>query len=277
MKFNDEEPIVVTGGNYKFCTVEYNYETFLQKLKEGMVSDFNIQQNILMHFEDYCNYDNFQNGSSRKTFQELWSNEKFVNMFLVCVPKIKKDLKKYYNRFLCKIAYDYYSEKDDNSAITSSLFQIVKEVNLDLVLPLSSIMQENHAIFLTMCKYSSFIQKECIERINNFLIKGGYDFSVRELIDIYIRLSRNDHFTTYFKFTMTYIIDNMDQHEAIMYYRTTNAMLIIINSMPMVELVKLLSGYYEFLQFNSGLKPRLDLYKLEFTEYDRILNGLKMI
>lgn len=276
MNFNNDIP-VVTGGNFKFSTIEYNYEKFLEKIKEESISDFKIQQDILMHFEDYCNYDNFQNGNYRKTFQELWSNEKFVNAFLSCVPKIKKDLKKYYNKFLCKIAYDYYSEKDENSSITSNLFQIVKEVNLDYVLPLSSIMQENHATFLTMCKFSSFDQKECIERINNFLIKSGYDFSVRELIDIYIRLSRNDHFTTYFKFTMTHIMENLEQHEAIMYYRTTNAMLIIINSMPMTELVKLLSGYCEFLQFNQNLKPRLDIYKLEFTEYDRILNGLKMI
>ena len=272
----DEDPKIITGS-FKFSTLEYTYNTFLKKLQEKSLTDYQIQQNILLHFNNYCNYDNFQNPELRKIFQEIWTNEKFVQMFAICANKIKKDLKTYYNKSICKIAYDYYAEKDDNDIVTSALFDIVKTVNIGLVLPLSNYMQENHAIFLVMCNYSSFKKRECIERINNFLVKGGYDFSVRDIIDIYIRLSHNDHFTPYFNYSMTQIMSDLNQYESIIYHRTTYALLIIINSMPMTELVKLLAGYRDYLIYNNSSIPRIDITKLEAVEYDRIVTALNML
>jgi len=271
-----EEPKIV-GGGFKFSTVEYTYETFLNKLKDGSFTDYQIQQNILLHYDNYCNYENFQNPDLRKTFQEIWSNEKFVEMFYYCAQKIKKDLKTYYNRSICKIAYDYYSEKDDNDVVTNYLFQIVRTINIELVLPLTQYMQDKHAVFLVMCNYSSFDNKECVERINKFIIFGGYDFSVRDIIDIYLRLTRGEHFTPYFNYTITQIFKNLDTLQSAMYHRSTYAMLIIINSMPMNELVKLLTRYKGFLEYNQGIQTRININELQSVEYDRIVTALNMI
>lgn len=275
-KLKDNDDLKVISSGFKISTVEYTYTTFLKRLKEGSFTDNQIQQNILMHFNNYCNYDNFQNPELRSIFQEIWSNEKFVEIFSYCAPTIKKDLRIYYNKSICKIAYDYYSEKDDNDIVTGYLFQIVKIINLDIVLPLTQYMQDNHAIFLVMCNFSSFDKKECIDRINKFIVYGGYDFSVRDIIDIYLRLSRGDHFTSYFKYTMTQIIENLDTMQSTLYHRSTYAMLIIINSMPMNELIKLLSGYKSFLEY-SKLPTRININELQPNEYDRIVTALNNI
>lgn len=274
-KTEDENKVIASP--FKFTAIEYSYDTFLKKIKDGEMSDFQIQQHILMHYDNYCNYDNFQNSTLRKTFQKIWSNEKFVQMFYCCTDQIKKDLKTYYNRFLCKIAYDYCSEKGENDAVTNYLFQIVRIVNIEEVLPLTQYMKDKDAIFLVICNKSSFENKECIERINKFLIYAGYDFSVRELIDIYLRLSRGEHFSPYFNYTMTLIMDELDQLQSAIYNRSSYAMLIIINSMPMEELIKLLIRYKEFFQYNPKAVSRFDIYQINSVEYDRISKALKEI
>ena len=229
-----EEP-KVTGG-IKITTIEFSFQSFLNKIKDGTLSDLKIQQNILNNWTSYCDYNNFQTDQSRSIFQELWTNERFLQNFCIVVPKLKTALQRFYNYNICKIAYDYQSEKDKyDDRVLGYYYNIIEMINSETIIPMTVYMPKAHAIFLVMSALGSFKLKERVDRINDFLIRSGNDFSIKDLIDIYIRLTNGKSFSPYFYYTMSYIVNTENSLEKSIYHRSTQAMLIIINSIYIIK------------------------------------------
>ena len=157
--------------NLTFSTVEYMFETFLKGL-DGVLTNEQIEYEIRNYYDKYCDYDNFQSESTRKIFQEIWKNERFLILFKRCIPYIH--LTKYHNKVICKIAYDYYTSytsETRNEAVTILLFQIVEEINNKAIIPLTTIMDKQSALFIVMSRYSSFELEDCVRRVNEFIIR----------------------------------------------------------------------------------------------------------
>lgn len=261
--------------NITFSTIEYTLATFLKRLQEGSFSDIQIQYEILNHYSKYCDYDGFQNPETRKYLQGIWTNTKFLEIFFKCTQidnEFKDTIRKYYNYSICKITYDYYTSVTNSidDPNVKFLLNIVEVINHNTILPLTLIMQSIHALFIVMAKYSSFKKENCVKRVNEFILRLGYDWSVKQIIDIYYQLYVNDSFGQVFNITMTqtYDLQKLNQSEVIMYHRMNHAMLILVNSMPSIEIKKLLLGYSSYVGLYNK-ETRFDI-KNPGEDYDRL-------
>ena len=276
---SEEQIIPPSGGlNVTFSTEEYLISTFLKKIQEGSISDPGLEFEIGNHISKYCDYDGFKNPDTRKIYQALWTNERFLSMFFRIISEhknIKDYVKRFYNISVCKIAYDYYFEigsenlkKNKPDPIAKLFIDIVRVLNIDSILPLTTTMQEIHAIFIVMSRYSSFNMEKCIKRVNEFIMRLGYDFSAKNIIDIYSYLYES--FSIVFNVTMTQIYDlsTLDNLELSNYYHMNTAILIIVNSMTSYDIFKVLNGYANYVAlFNK--ETRFDIKTI--TDYDRII------
>lgn len=274
---------VITGSlNLTFSTVEYMYETFLDGL-DGKLTNDQIEYEIVNYYDKYCDYDNFQSESTRKIFQDIWSNERFLIIFKKCIPRIRRGLNKYHNKVICKIAYDYYASYSDdtrNASVTMLLFQIVREINNNLILPLTTIMDDKSALFIVMSRFSSFDLEDCVTRVNEFIIKLGYDFSVDQIIYIYSKLY-SDGFGQPFNYIMTHVYDyessSLSNQEYTVYTRINTAVLVILNSMTEDDIEKVLKGYGNYLLMYPNKATRFKIKSKATTDYDRLRKVLKYI
>jgi hypothetical protein len=113
-------------------------------------------------------------------------------------------------------------------------------------------MHEKSALFIVMSKYSSFIPEVCVHRVNEFIIKLGYDFSIEQIIQIYGYLYSNS-FAKLFKFTMTTAMNDLDPKQSIINDRISQALVIILGSMTSVEMEKVIIQYINYV-IQSGKK-----------------------
>ena len=260
--------------NLTFSTTEYLFDTFLKGLN-GVLTNEQIKYEIVNYYDKYLDYDNFQSESTRKIFQEIWSNERFLIMFKDSIPILKNKINRYHNKVLCKIAYDYYtsfSKDTRNEAVTTLLFMIVSEVNNKEIIPLTTIMDKQSALFIVMSKHSSFEVEECVRRVNEFIIRLGYDFSVDNIIYIYSKLYA-DCFGTLFNFTMTHFYTHesgdLSNLEYSNYTHMSTALLVILNSMPTNEMEKVINGYKNYTLMHPEKKVRFKLHG-SMVDYDRL-------
>lgn len=265
--------------NLKFSTVEYMYENFLKGL-DGILTNDQIEYEIRNYYDKYCDYDNFQSESTRKIFQEIWKNERFLILFKKCIPTIH--LTKYHNKVICKIAYDYYTSYTNetrNAAVTVLLFQIVEEINRNSIIPLTTIMDKQSALFIVMSRYSSFNLEDCVRRVNELIIRLGYDFSVSQIIYIYKKLYA-DGFSQPFNYTMTHVYSfesgDLSNQEYTIYNRINTALLVILNSMTSADIEKVLNNYATYMEMNDK-KTRFSIRKMATTDYDRLRKVLQYI
>lgn len=280
---NNKPEEKITGSlNLTFSTVEYRYETFLNGLNGSLTND-QIEYEITNYFDKYCDYDNFQSDSTRKIFQEIWKNERFLYIFRKSIPNIRGKLSMYHNKVICKIAYDYYTTYNNdtrNESVTTLLFQIVEEMNARLILPLTTIMDKQSAMFIVMARFSSFELQECVTRVEEFIIRLGYDFSVEQIIYIYNKLY-SDGFSQPFIYIMTHVYDHesgdLSNQEYTIYNRINTALLIILNSMTTSDIEKVLTGYGNHLELYPNEKTRFNIKKVATTDYDRLQNVLNCI
>ena len=272
----EENPPISGGLNVTFSTEEYLLTTFLKRLQEGSISDPGLEYEIGNHVSKYCDYDGFKNPDTRKIFQTLWTNERFVDMFfkiLYNYKHIRDYVKRFYNVSICKIAYDYNVQigkniKDRIDPILRLFIDIVKIINIDSILPLTTIMQEIHAVFIVMSRYSSFNIEECIKRVNEFIMRLGYDFSAKNIVDIYSYLYK-ESFSIVFNVTMTQVYDmnTLNNLEQSNYYHMNSAILMIVNSMTTSDIFKVLNGYANYVAIFDK-STRFDIRKI--TDYERI-------
>lgn len=279
---SDETLETLNGSlNLTFSTTEYLFDTFLKGL-DGKLTNEQIKYEIINYYDKYLDYDNFQSESTRKIFQEIWTNERFLIMFKDSLPVLKNKLNKYHNKVLCKIAYDFYtsfSKDTRNEAVTTLLFMIVTEVNNREIIPLTTIMDKQSALFIVMSKHSSFEVEECVRRVNEFIIRLGYDFSVDNIIYIYSKLYA-DCFSQLFNFTMTHFYTheggNLSNLEYSNYTHISTALLVILNSMPTSEMEKVINGYRNYRAMHPEKQVRFTLRK-NMTDYDRLSKTLSVL
>jgi hypothetical protein len=234
---------------------------------------------ILNNYKDYCDYDNFHNPANRKSFQELWTNVKFIDCFTHTL-EINDQLyntvrnNSYFRTGICKITYDYYHDigrlKPDD-IITTKLLQLVKYINKKEVLILSSFMHEKAANFIALAAYSSFKSEICMRRVNSFILKLGYDFSTKDIINIYSQFYLNN-FGSLFNYTMTDIIDmnRLNDNSKKMYNNQNTAILTILESMPSYEMRNVLDGYWNYLEYDKDKRLRFNIYDLREEDFPRI-------
>lgn len=279
---NEEEPKIEGHLNITFSTIEYTYDTFANKLLNGDMSDYQIQQDICNHYEKYCNYDNFQNPALRDAFKKIWTNKRFLNNFLTVLIQNKKMKPAIglYNRFICKITYDYYTDiirkTGSEDQISSLLFKIAGMLNEDKIIPLTNYMYESHALIIAVAANSSFEYAECVNRVNYVIIKALQDLEIVQIIDIYAKVFNGGRFTIIFNATMSDIAKpDMTPPEGAMYLKITKAIFTILNSIPSKEIEKVIRGYKNNLAINN--KPqRTDITKF-IEEYPRAKAVFDMI
>ena len=264
----------------KFSTLQYRYETLIDKLENNTINNSHLEMDIRNNYKDYCNYDNFHDPVNRKAFQKLWTNLKFLKCFYNVLEKDNNFDRTihdntYYRTSICKIVYDYYHDIGrfkDNDSVCFSLLEIAKFINRKEVLILSSFMHQEAANFIAMAKYSSFKAGICIRRVNTFIIKLGYDFSVKNIIDIYAQLYRND-FGMLFNNTMLDNIETDTKEQKTMYDRQNTALVTILESMPEYDIKNVINGYTDYAYYigsKESLKRRFNLYDLNEKDFPRI-------
>ena len=255
---NDTKPVV----NARFSVVEYYYDSFLKKINDCTLSDYKIRENIVNNLEDFCDYDNFQNANTRLVFQEMWRNKRFLTAFKTALPDIRNRINRYYTTDICIVAYDYYAMPDKDEEVANLLLDIVAELLNNIVIPLTSIMDRMSALFIAMSRYSSFQQKICASRVNKYIIKLGYDFSVNNIIYIYSKLYANN-FSQLFNVTMTNPVEGLEGGHLTNYNRMNVAILTILDSMSEAEMETVLKNYaavFELMK-DSG-KVRFSLHNI---------------
>jgi hypothetical protein len=270
----------------KFSTLQYRYETLLDKLENNTINDIHLQLDIVNNYRDYCNYDNFHDPVNRKVFQKLWTNVKFLKCFYNALEantsfdRVIHD-NSYYRTCICKIAYDYYHDIGrfkDTDIVCISLINLTKLINRKEIMILGRFMHQEAATFIAMAKYSSFKANVCIKRVNTFIVKLGYDFDVKNIIDIYAQLYRED-FGILFNNTMTdvYIPDTEEQKTE--YNRQNTALATILESMPEYDIKNVVEGLYNYIGYLHGTNQndhlRFSLNDLKDEEFPRIKKALK--
>ena len=278
------EDIESTPIGVKFSVVEYKSDSFLQKILDGTLSNNKIETEIMIGYRKYFDYDNFNDPNLRPVFQALWTNLQFLK----CVLRVLEDnvvilseVRFHYIITINKIAYDYYSDNLNemkDSEVLNTLFAIVDKVNINYILPLSSIMDKPVARFISMAKFSSFEYKESIKRLNKFITCLGYDFSIKDIIYIY-GIFYSDNFSTLFITTiMDYQQEFLNPLENKMYDNISLALLYILNSMESVEIYKSIRRYVEYIMLmNVSTKVRFSLNNLaeDFSRVNNVVETLK--
>lgn len=272
---------VPIGAN--FSTVEYTFDSFLKKIEDGSISDNKIRSNIEYSYNIYLDYDNFKNPNTRRIFQSLWTNERFLKNLLEVLknnPNILNSLRSFHITTINTIANDYHSidnENEKDSLIVNLLLDICRVVDMKYIIPLSTIMNTNSALYITMMKFSSFDQDKCVKRLNDFIITIGIDFSVKDIIYIY-SIFYNEGFSTLFNYTMIYCdyyFSNKLQEK--INDNISLAIINILNSMTSEEIFKVLKQYGNYISLtNKGGKVRFSLRNLsnDFSRVSNIVDNL---
>ena len=108
------EEIESTLTGVSFSTIEYMYDSFLEKIESGKLSDIKIKDIIV--YGDYLEYDRFIDPKTRIIYQKLWTNKRFLKNLLELLIENKSFLekvRKYYINSVNIIAYEYYTATDD--------------------------------------------------------------------------------------------------------------------------------------------------------------------
>ena len=274
---NIQPEIENTPIGVNFSTVEYTFDSFLKKIEDGSMSDKKIQSDILYSYGTYLDYDNFKDNKTRTIFQSLWTNVRFLRNFLEVLtknPNIVESLKTFKLTTINTISYDYYcatSNESKDSEVLSLLLDICRVVDMKFIIPLCTIMDTDSALFITMAKFSSFDQDKCVHRLNEFIIRLGYDFTIKNIIYIYSRFY-NEGFATLFNYTMICddTVQYIDARDKKNYDSISLAIINILNSMTSDEIYKVLKQYGNYIALmNKGTSVRFSLRSLS-ADYNRV-------
>ena len=125
---------------------------------------------------------------------------------------------------------------------------------------------------------NAFDKKECIKRLNEFIICLGFDFTIKDIIYIY-SIYYTDSFSDLFITTMTDTDRKlMNDAEHKMYDNISLALLYILNSMESQEIYKVLRRYGEYLMLmniETSLRFSLNGLAEDFSRISYIVNIIK--
>jgi hypothetical protein len=196
-------------------------------------------------------------------------------------PELVKEMTSYHFATVNKIVYDYYAtnlngEKD--SEVMDLLFDICEIIDMKYIIQLSTVMDVKAALFITMAKFSSFDQEICVDRLNEFIIKLGYDFSIKDIIYIYARFY-TDNFSALFNYTMTYVCnrEEMPPEYKKNYDNISLSILYILESMTSEDIYKVLKQYGSYIMLmKKGISVRFSLHGLsdDFCRINEVIDKM---
>lgn len=252
-----------------FSTIEYTYDSFLKSL--DTMGDFKIRE--IIQYGDYLDYDNFNNPKTRSVFKQLWTNKRFLENLLVLLDRNKVFLNKARNLYMIsinKIIYDYYiasMNEQKDSEIMNLLLKIADVMDYNFILKLSTITDTTSAKFLALSRFSSFDKRKCINRLNEFIMNIGYEFSIKNIIYIY-QVFYDSNFSELFNATMLEV-DNYNpenENSKKMYDNISYAIINILNSMAGEEMritLKSYASYLMLINLNDNSSIRFSLKNLD--------------
>lgn len=273
----ESTPIGVTS----FSVIEYQYDSFLKNI--DTMSDIKIRD--IIKYGNYLDYDNFNDPKTRKVFEALWTNMRFIenlkwllmndNIFL-------NNTRRIYTTAINKIVYDYYISfiKDDvtNNKVLNTLLDISEIINFDYILKMSTLIDKQSAKFICLSRFSSFDKRECVKRLVEFIQNLGYDFTVKDIVYIFV-LFYGESFSDLFNTIMTHTIDyyQLNPNQKKMYDNTSLAIVSIVNSMSDIEMRNLLQSYGSYLMLiDYGGKVRFSIRNLS-SDYNRINSMVEFV
>lgn len=264
----DSAPIGV-----KFTTIEHRLDSFLEQLEDSNYTDHRIHCTIEDEYIDFLNYDHMYDSYNRKIFLKIWTNERFLRGFLHVLRK--KQFKISMLEIICfnKIAYDYIASYGEKNYDISNLFlQIASYMNRDVIVPLQAISTETVATSIAIAARSSYNEQEKVERLNNHLINYEQEFTVKEIIYIYSKFYMND-FSTLFLYTITGETKKLDEKQKRTWDNICSAIITILDSMPSVEIAKVIKHYGGYLDIHDSILIRIKLKSLEKApQFQRIVH-----
>ena len=252
-----------------FSIVEYEVSTILNKISNiDTLDEKEIKSIITRQHKMLLNYDLFLASSkSRKEMQALFTNKRFLTIFLDVIGLIELDR----HEIICinKLAYDYYIMPTKDSEVSRLLLQISRVINNILTIKLSAILGIENSKILAMFANSSFKEEKNIHRINTFLVRCNLDLNVQDMVNIYCILYES--FSNLFTYTMLEPKPSgMSPEQLKRFDNISLAMLYILDSMNSHDMKMVLYNYAFTLRLiRQNFKVRFGLKTA--TSYTRML------
>ena len=212
-------------------------------------------------------------------YKDLFKNMKFISSFIRAISSIPIDTT---IRLACnRLTYDSFTEDKPDRAIKEQYLNMSKIVNKDIVNKLLSLnLDENTAINLALCRYSSSNEQTNVKRVNFTLYhKDPYVMSDQMIVWIYEKLF--DRISDLFYGTMleTYSVKTQEENGENfieIYGRVGNCVLLILNNMTTSDITKVVAQYSNLLKYKNYPPTRFSLRTLS-ADYERISNVVESL
>ena len=263
-----DEPEVIVSP--KFSTIGFTYDSFLQKLEDGILGDNKIKTEIING--NFFNYDLFDDPAIRTTFQKIWTNKLFLKNVIELLDSDKVYRDKIISSNLTSInhiVYDYITSRNANEEIIALMYDLAKVVDYSYIIKLCSIMPLDIAKIITLARFSSFDNRIAIDRFNTALCTCGLDFSKKNIIFIY-KTFFSEGFSPLFNITMTTNIETFaDRSHKKTYDMISLSILDVLESMPSDEIRKVLHNYSDYITLSNIQTIRFSMRSLS-DDYSRV-------
>ena len=212
---------------------------------------------------------------------DIFTNPRFLTTLIQVLGNVALD---YEERVCCnKLAYDYFTLKNNDAYIKQLFYTLSKIVNRDKIPALLSIgLPENLAIQLALARYSSTREIINAKRVNFIITTSPKELMTEQNI-VYIYEKLFDNFTPIFTATMTDVYDDEEEwvtEEIMEIYSTISlAVLLILNNMTSDKIRKVLISYtgdYNALYSGNSNSYRFSMKAIS-TDYSRIIDVVEAL
>jgi len=205
---------------------------------------------------------------------EIWKNIRFLNIVSEIVTE--KDTN------IIIILYDMLSSiLDLDDEHKKVIYQIIyKVLYRKYILPLTSIMDKDNARTVALMRFSSYDNKDCIDRVNKCILMLN-DLKINDIVYIY-GLFFFDQFSNLFNYTMadTEGYNLLDNNAKSSYNKISGAICYILENMPMYDIDRVLRrwiSYSELLGKNSIIRFSIkDLSEVDFPRIIKVVQELEV-
>ena len=267
----DKEPNYVPL-NFNFVKVEYDFDTILRMLNDPNTSDLELNKQIMFRINDYLDIDNIKDSKLHSSMVAIWTNLRFLNIISQIITED--------NTNVILIMYDMLTSIDNLTDDHKKLiYQIIyKVLYRKYILPLSSVVDKEDAKTLSLMRFSSLENKDCIMRVNK-CITMLRDLKVNDIVYIYNIFFFNQ-FSNLFNYTMSDTKDysSLNSIEKETYNKISTAICYILENMPLSDIDRVLkryTSYIELLGYDSILRFSIkDLSDIDFPRIKMVVTEL---
>ena len=274
---DEEEPVLNT--NASFSVLHYSLNSLIENIKNGTFSDIKIKTLIKYNINDLLDYSNVEKADTREDIQNLWTCKKFLELFISVFQTDEAFSNKVmlnYKRELNRLCFDYlFLNQDKEQEITNCYITIAKMINIQDIIPLTTMMPKDFAWQICVCRYSSFNAAKCVHNLDYAIISSGIDFSLKDIIYIYSRFYSDDY-SNLFSFAMIDCYTPETDIGKKLYDRITITLLTILNSMTSLDIEIVLRRYTNLLLFSDIKTYRCNVRGLS-EDYSRINSVVKLL